>query len=147
MSRAPKLKENSLPTSEKTISSKEASKRKLEKFMEEELKPVRGIFQFFECPGMSAPVTIKKYPGHFFKMEMRDGEEYTVPLYVARFLNGIDVTAEHIDGKLHTCSYPVHSHVMDKDGNPTISVHKRKKRFGFQSLEFGASSINTPKEV
>lgn len=120
--------------------SKEESKKKLEKFMKEELRLVKGVFQFFECPGMSAPITVKKYPGHMFQMDMQDGEEYEIPLYVARFLNGIDVTAEAIDGKLHTCSYPINSHIMDKDGNPIVSPTKRKRRFGFQSMEFGGMS-------
>lgn len=117
---------------------KEAAKKKLEGFMKEETRMVKGVFQNFECPGGTAPIFVKKYPGIApFNMTMADGQEYEVPLYVARFLNGIDATAESINGKLGTCSYPVHSHIMDKDGNPTISLEKRKRRYGFQSLEFG----------
>lgn len=127
---------NEVPAIAKT--SKELAKAKLEAVMNEELKLVRGIFQFLECPGHSTKITVRKYKGHFFEKDMKDGQEYEVPLYVARFLNGIDVTAEALGGKLGTCSYPVHSHVMDQHGNPTVSIGKRVKRFGFQSLEFGA---------
>lgn len=132
-------------TPEKVIEkpSEEAMKStasKLDRIMKEELKTVKGIFQFFECPGMSATITVKKYKNHMFVKEMTDGQEYEVPLYVARFLNGIDVLAEKLDGKIGTCSYPVHSHLVDKNGNPIVSAAKRKKRFGFQSLEFAGSA-------
>ncbi len=117
---------------------KAEAKAKLQKYIAEETKMVKGIFQFFDCPGMRAKITVQKYPGvKRFEQEMDDGKEYEIPLYVARFLNGIDVTAEAIDGKLGTCSYPVHSHLVDKDGVAIISTAKRKRRFGFQSLEFG----------
>jgi len=129
------------PTTSQTklsAEAKEAAKKKLNEFIKEETRLVKGIFQNFECPGGNQAVFVKKYPGlEPFNKTMEDGKEYEVPLYVARFLNGIDVTAEHIGGKVGTCSYPQHSHIMDSDGNPTISVEKRKKRFGFQSLEFG----------
>ncbi len=118
---------------------KALGKEKLERYMKEELKMVKGIFKFFECPGMGAKITVKKYPGHMFAQEMQDGQEYEVPLYVARFLNGIDVTAEAIGGKLGTCSYEVHGYLMDKNGMPIVNKEKRKSRFGFQSLEFGGS--------
>lgn len=116
---------------------KALGKAKLEKYMKEELRMVKGIFQFFECPGMSTKVTVKKYPGTMFEKQMTDGQEYEIPLYVARFLNGIDVTAEAIGGKINTCAYPVHSHIMDANGLPIVSTSKFKRRFGFQSLEFG----------
>lgn len=122
-----------------TEDKKAAAKKKLEGFMKEELRTVKGIFQFFECPGMGAKITVKKYPGHMFEKQMEDGREYEIPLYVARFLNGIDVTAEAIGGKLNTCGYPVHSHIMDKNGMPVVSAQKIKRRFGFQSLDFGGS--------
>lgn len=118
---------------------KKAAKEKLEKFMKEELRMVRGVFQNFETPGMNLELQIKKYPGHFFHMVLEDGKECEVPLYVARHLNGIDATATAINGKLNTCSYPQHSYILDKEGKPTVSVDKRKKRFGFQSMEFAGS--------
>lgn len=116
---------------------KQKAKEKLQKIMREEMQMVKGIFQFFECPGMSAKITVKKYKEHFFSQTMKDGEEYEIPLYVARFLNGIDATAERLNGKLGTCSYPVHSYLTDKNGVPIISESQRKRRFGFQSLAFG----------
>lgn len=113
-----------------------AGKEKLEKFMREELRTVKGIFRFFECEGMGAKITVRKYPGHIFEKEMKDGETYEVPLYVARFLNGIDVTAEALDGKLGTCGYKISEHLMDKNGVPMVVASKAKRRFGFNSLDF-----------
>lgn len=128
---------------------KQLGKEKLEKYMTEELRPVRGIFQFFENPGGSEKVTVRKYAGHMFEKFMKDGEEYEIPLYVARFLNGIDVTAEAIGGKLGTCGYNVkqypttavgvgRSGLLDASGNPML-VDKHKRRFGFQSMEFAGN--------
>lgn len=119
---------------------KQLAKEKLEKYMKEELVLVKGIFQFFECPGMAAKITVKKYKEHMFEKTMKDGEEYEIPLYVARFLNGIDVTAEAIGGKLGTCSYAISSYLMDANGVPIISQNTRKKRFGFQSMQFAGSA-------
>lgn len=149
---------NSFDAPHITKTGKELAKEKLKKIIEEETRPVRGIFQFFECPGGSTKVTVRKYPGiPAFEMTMVDGGEYEVPLYVARHLNGIDVTATAINGKIGTCSYPVHGFVMS-DGNlqpsalgmapghsgipvPIVGIQKRIKRFGFQSLEFGSFAV------
>jgi hypothetical protein len=119
---------------------KSAAEEKRKKFFQEEMRMVKGIFQNFETPGAGQSVQVKKYKEHFFKMDMQDGQEYEVPLYVARFLNGIDATAEHINGKLGTCSYPVSSYLMDQAGNPIVHQSKRKRRFGFQSLDFASNN-------
>lgn len=118
-------------------SKKDLAKEKLEKYRNEETKMVKGIFQFFECPNATAHIFVSKYSGvQPFNQVMEDGKEYEIPLYVARHLNGIDITAEAIEGKVGSCSYPVHSHILDGMGNPTVSVGKRVRRFGFQSMEF-----------
>lgn len=148
------IKESITPVEGVHISktAKEAAKEKLKEFIKEETRMVRGIFQCFETPGARVKIVVKKYPGipHFEK-EMDDGREYEVPLYVARHLNGIDVTARAIDGKVNTCSYPVHGFKWDQAGPmpgsregdggipvPIVGITKRVKRYGFQSLEFGA---------
>lgn len=149
-----KLSESVTPAVEAphiTKTAKELGKEKLKKFIEEETRTVRGIFQCFETPGGMVKIIVKKYPGiPHFEREMIDGHTYEVPLYVARHLNGIDVTAGAIDGRVGTCSYPVHGFRMqgdqlnrsqvDQEGIPVpiVGVVKRVKRYGFQSLEFGA---------
>jgi trehalose-6-phosphate synthase len=119
---------------------KDLAKEKLARFMKEEMRIVKGVFQNFENPGAELRLQVRKYKGHFFDQVLKDGEECDVPLYIARHLNGIDVTAEHINGKLGTCSYEVHSHLMDANGVPILNRANRKKRYGFQSMEFGAAA-------
>jgi hypothetical protein len=121
-------------------SNRELSKKELQTFIDEETKLVKGIFKNFECPGGGAKIVMKKYPGvAAFERWMEDNKEYEVPLYVARYLNGIDVTAKAIQGRLGSCSYPVHDYRVDKDtGRSHVRVGTRRQRFGFQSLEFAS---------
>ncbi len=116
-----------------------AAKEKLDRFIKEETRMVKGVFQNFENPGGSLQLQVRKYKGHFFNQVLKDGEEYEVPLYVARHLNGIDVTAEALNGKLGTCSYEVHKFLCDANGMPIINRETRKKRYGFQSMEFAGA--------
>lgn len=121
----------------------------LRRFIEEETKTVKGRFKNYETPGGKVRIMVRKYPDiEMFDKWMTDGEMYEIPLYVARHLNGVDVTAKAIGGKVGTCSYPVHG-FKSTDGNlspsmigdggipvPIIGVAKRVRRYGFESLEF-----------
>lgn len=140
---------------------KEAVKKKVLEFIKEETRMVRGIFHNHETPGGSATIIVEKYPGiPKFKMSMIDGCSYEIPLYVARFLNGIDVTAGALaDEKdesrknIGTCSYPVHGFKMTNPNDlrpsqegglpeagggipmPIIGITRRERRYGFSSME------------
>jgi len=149
---------------------KEAAQEKLKKLMEEESKLVRGIFQCFENPGATQKITYKKYPTQAemrkrgqhggvepFEKVMTDGQEYQIPLYVARFLNGTDVSAGALGDEskkniqIGTCSFSVHGFKYAGDSPapsslgdggipvPIVGVTKRVKRYGFQSLEFAGA--------
>ena len=135
---------------------KEAARQKLDEFIKEETRMVKGIFQCFESPGASLEIYVKKYPGIApFRKVMMDGFTYEVPLYVARHLNGTDVTAGALgdpatrNPQIGTCSYPVHGFLWRPGENaapsrtgelgapvPLVGITSRVKRFGFQSLEF-----------
>jgi len=136
-------------------SKKEQCLERLRPIMEEELKMVRGRFRNYEDPGSLAPVFVRKYPGiPAFDQKLVDGKVYELPLYVARFLNGVDVLAKGADQKIHTCSYPVHSYVVDAGQEPMrnmdqnqqnftgvfVEIAKRKRRYGFESMEFDSSA-------
>lgn len=128
---------------------------RLKKFMDEECKMVKGRFKNYETQGGNLPLTCGKYPGQpLFSQNLQDGEIYEVPLWVARHLNGKDVTAEAIDGEVGSCSYVIHGFKWDRGSPapesqigpggapvPNIGVAKRKRRFGFQSLEFDSGSV------
>ena len=153
-------KESEIDVAKPAKTRKELAKEKLHQLMKEESRLVRGIFQCFEAPGSTVPVSVFKYPGPDqggippFQMTMTDGETYEIPLYVARFLNGVDITSGALGDankrniNIGTCSYPIHGFAWKEsaapssgqDGRgipiPLVSVFKRIKRFGFQSLEF-----------
>ncbi len=123
---------------------------KLQKFIDEETVLVKGRFKMYESPGASVKIIVKKYPGiPQFEKLMYDGDVYEVPLYVARHLNGIDVTAGGCDKKIGTCSYPIHGFQTPERGGtqpchlneagvpvPVVTVAKRVRRYGFESLTF-----------
>lgn len=130
-------------------------KSRLEKFVEEERRMVKGRFRCFETPGGGTRVMVKKYKElPMFDRHMIDNEVYEVPLYVARHLNGVDVTAHAINGKVGSCSYGVHGFKMSNPNDlkpsmegfgpngeggvpaPFTEVQKRVRRYGFESLEF-----------
>lgn len=139
---------------------KEAAKQKLQELIKEETKLVKGIFQNFENPGAMQKIIVRKYPGiPPFEKEMWDGETYEIPLYVARHLNGIDVSAGALgdpsrrNQNIGTCSYPKHGWMLaGKNSDPSVSpigeggipvqiagITKRVKRYGFQSMEFAGA--------
>ena len=85
---------------------------------------VTGIFNFFEVPGGLMKFRIKLYKGdNVEKYELRDGETYTLPLGVAKHLN-------------KNGWYPINKHAVDANGKPIYKIGQKKRRFGFQSLEF-----------
>lgn len=142
---------NSTSDSKKVLS--EQTNSKILKFVEEEGKRmVKGRFRNYESPGCAATITVKKYHEKYvppFGMDMMDNETYEIPLYVARFLNGTDVTAKEVNCKINTCSKLVHSFGANSDGSlkpasgtdargvpVPIFTGKYSRRYGFESLEF-----------
>lgn len=134
---------------------KEAAKEQLEKFIKDDVRKVKGTFRCYETPGSTTRIQIRKYKDvPMFDMSMMDGQVYEVPLYVARHLNGTDITATKLDGKVNTCSYPVHGYKWNQGSEapqsamgaipngpagipvPLLNVAKRVRRYGFESLEF-----------
>jgi hypothetical protein len=138
---------------------KKDAAEKLKKFVEEERRLVKGRFRCFESPGSRQRIMYRKYKElQMFDKWMTDGEIYEIPLYVARHLNGVDVTAGAIDGKVGSCSYPVHGFKWDQSQPmpqsalgtgaagepgipvPLVGVAKRIRRYGFESLQFDVGS-------
>jgi hypothetical protein len=145
---------------------KEQIKVKLDEFIKEETKLVRGVFQCFETPGAKVKITVRKYPGvPAFIKELTDGMMYEIPLYVARFLNGSDVTAGAMgdpntrNHKIGTCGYGIHGFKMNNQADlrpsidgfvpeygtgvpvPVVQIVGEKRRFGFQSTQFTGDAV------
>lgn len=147
----------SIPNVSKSL--KEIAKDKIAELVKEESRMVKGTFQCFETPGGYVKITVKKYKElPIFEKEMWDGETYEIPLYVARHLNGVDVSAGALGDEstrnpnIGSCSVPIHGFTTSKSGAlapsqlgengipvPLVGIVKRRKRFGFQSMEFGAN--------
>lgn len=117
---------------------KECKNEKLLEFMKEECRPVRGIFKNYECEGGSAHICQHKYPNQpLFNMVLQDGEEYEIPLWVARYLNGIDVTATARNGKIGSCGYPKYEYQLPEgQSSPIPLIGRYRQRYGFQSMDF-----------
>lgn len=96
----------------------------IRKMREKDHKIVKGIFRCFEPRGGSITFVFKKYKGDdVLKYTMTDGQVCEIPLMVAKHLN-------------QDCFYPIHSHVLDANGNPSVQVGKKVQRCSFESLEF-----------
>ena len=99
-------------------------KKNLEFMRKKDREPVRGIFRYFEVPGGRMKFPYKKYEGDKVeRLDLVDGETYTIPLGVAKHLNS-------------SGGYPIHAHAMDGAGKNIYKVGQIKRRYGFQSLEF-----------
>ncbi len=122
-------------TKDSTLSSKE----RLAKLKKEESRMVTGIFRFHECPGGSLTIPMKKYAGPIFSKTFKDGEQYTVPLWVARWLNGYDASARALGGKIHSCGVPIHQNKIDPvSGKSVVEIGQVRRRMAFESTEFMA---------
>jgi hypothetical protein len=130
-------------------SRREQTKELLKKFIEDDTRVVKGKFRNHETPGASQRVIVKKYAEvPIFDRVMEDGKIYEIPIYVARHLNGTDITAKQVGGKINSCAFPVHGFKWEgnrdappstEDGGiivPLIQPRKWTKRYGFESLEF-----------
>jgi hypothetical protein len=95
---------------------------KFEKQRKEESRLVKGIFQDNEIKGGTVRFCFKKFKGDPVKeYVLTDGQEYEIPLSVAKHLNS-------------GCAYEQHSYLLGPDGKH-IKNPKKVHRFAFKSLE------------
>lgn len=101
---------------------------KIYRMWKEESRMVKGIFRCRDPEGGCVTFCYRKYrwdPTRWYTLY--DGEVYELPLGVARHLN-------------QNCNYPVHSHILGPDGNPTVDrTGKVKSRMNFESTEFAVA--------
>ena len=83
---------------------------------------VHGIFENVETPGLTLKFSFRAYAGPIKKYEMKHGEEYDVPLSVAKHLN--------------SCTQKIHANLMDKNGNAIKVEGKGNKRFSFRTADY-----------
>lgn len=108
------------------------TKKKLDKTIPESIKykrdkdreKVKGIFKFYEVPGGTMQFMYKAYKGDpIEKFTLNDNEVYELPLGVARHLN-------------KNGWYPEYMYKTNESGMPYMTIGRKVRRFGFQSLEF-----------
>lgn len=121
-----------------TKTPKVAAKERLQKAMSEESRIVKGVFKNYECAGGSAKISVRKFPGQPIETHtFMDGQEYEIPLWLARHLNGMDACAPALNGRIHSCGTIVHQyHIDPKSGQSSLEVGQVRRRYGFQSLDF-----------
>jgi hypothetical protein len=116
------IKETSLKQTT-TIEGK-TQKKSLKYQQDKDNEKVKGIFRFFEVPGGELKFFYRAYKGEQpERYKLRDGEVCSIPLGVAKHLN-------------KRGWYPVHTHAVDDDGKSIYKIGEKKRRFGFQSMEF-----------
>lgn len=95
---------------------------KFEKQRKEESRLVKGIFQDNEVKGGTTRFPFKKFKGDKVQeYVLTDGQQYEIPLAVAKHLNS-------------ACAYEQHSFLLGPDGKH-IKSPRKIYRFAFKSLE------------
>lgn len=87
------------------------------------MEPVRGIFHFWECQGGTLAFDLIKFKNTKPDWSFVDGEERTIPLYVAQHLNNSGFVDEV---KI----------IEDPVSRQKRNIKRRKRRYSFESLEF-----------
>jgi hypothetical protein len=109
------------PISEKT---RDEMKKKLKVERDKDRQMVKGVFKDYEVPGGMVEFVFKKYAEDpLEKYELHDNKVYTIPLGVAKHING-------------NTWYPVHKYTKNEDGTASQIIGQKTRRMGFQSLEF-----------
>jgi len=103
---------------------KKPSVKNLNYQRDKDREKVKGVFRFYEVPGGTMSFFFRQYKGDQpVRYKLKDGEVCSIPLGVAKHLN-------------KNGWYPLHQHAVDADGRNIYKVGEKKRRFGFQSLEF-----------
>ena len=106
-----------------TIAGKK-TKQSLKFQRDKDKETVKGIFHYHEVPGGTLSFFYKKYKGDQpERYKLKDQEVVTLPLGVAKHLN-------------KNGWYPIHAYSQNAEGKSIYKIGEKKRRFGFQSLEF-----------
>ena len=111
------------PLIHRRINKTPVNKDSIEAMTPETDKKVFGSFVNIECPGQPAKISGKYYKGMpYFSEVFKDGERYTVPFSVSRFIN-------------ERCCYDEHSYIQDHNGMPIKNPRPRPRyKFIIESM-------------
>ncbi len=102
--------------------SKEEKKAYLSYLEDRDKQLVTGLFRCHEPDGGSVTFSVKAWDGCEIHTTMEHGKEYTVPYAVAVQLQ-------------KGCWWPIHSHLLDAQGKPVVTVGKKNHRFSFNTSD------------
>lgn len=115
---------------------KEDVKKMIPNWQARDAEMVTGIFENKEAKGQSAEFNLKLYPGDEFRLwYFEDGEKYTVPRGVARYLNTQCYFKEYktIANEFNTeIKQARDGRRRDGEEQVTMKIH----RYAFKSLDF-----------
>lgn len=98
---------------------------------------VRGRFNYKENPGGRFKIANKMGKGtKLFRDTFIDGHEYTIPLFVAQYIN-------------NKCNYPRLTSAVDEKGReiPNTQVEIKVQRAEFSIYEFITPEMTVPKDL
>lgn len=108
---------------------KEEKTEYIKHLKEKDCEMVTGIFQCHEPQGGNVEFNAMAYPGEEpTKYHFYDGEQYTIPRYVARRLQN--------EFQGCGCWYPTNKYLLDDSGKAMVHLGKKNRRFGFSSMDF-----------
>ena len=109
---------------EDQVAQKEETAKNLRYMCDRDRQKVKGIFHFYECEGATLDFVYRAYKwDDIERYSFVDGEIYEIPLGVAKHLN-------------KNGWYPEHVYKLDANGKPEQRIGQKRRRYGFQSLEF-----------
>lgn len=116
---------------------KRLSAADINKMIEHNNQMVRGRFNYKENPGGRFKIANKMGKGtKLFRETFIDGHEYTIPLFVAKYIN-------------EKCNYPRLTAAVDEKGReiPNTCVEVKVQRAEFSIYEFITPEMMVPKDL
>ena len=108
----------------RTLSSEEKT-RYVQYLRDRDMEKVKVIFKCYDPMGGMVKFTAKPYEGYHENYELYDGQEYEIPLCIAKRFNN--------EFQGIGCFYPTHAYILDAQGKPMISIGKKNFRFNVNS--------------
>lgn len=92
----------------------------------EDHRMVKGVFKNLESPNCSADISFRKYKEDPMRVyPMQDGQEYEIPIMVAKYIN-------------RSCSVPEREYAVNERGEKQLYtvIRNRRQRYQFVSTDF-----------
>lgn len=90
---------------------------------EKDSQMVKGIYRCMVPMGGSVKFSVLLHKGDVETYTMKDGEEYEIPLGVAKHLR-------------ENCWFPEHGYILDEQGKPSVTVGQKHNTHNFEPSGF-----------